>query len=462
MFKKEVYTKRREELRKRVKSGLILMVGNVDAPFNYPANHYTFRQDSSFMYFFGIKKQKFTGILDIEAGEDYIFADDFDMDGIIWMGKMQSVKEQAERVGVSKSLPVYKLDQVIKTALEQGRKIHFLPPYRAETKITLSALLGIPTAGLSEAVSSELIKAVVSLREIKEEREIEQMEQATDIAYLMHTMAMKMAKPGIKEMEIAGMVEGISLASGGPVSFPVILSQNVHIIHNYDHSAFLEDGRLLVTDAGHENELHYTSDITRTIPAGGKFTTKQKEIYEIVLAANENVREGIKPGILYRDMHLLAAKTITQGLKDLGIMKGDVDQAVAAGAHALFYPHGLGHMIGLDVHDMEGFGEDFVGYDDKITRSDQFGTAFLRLAKELKPGFALTDEPGIYFIHDLIDLWKSENKNSDFINYDKVEQYRDFSGIRIEDDILVTETGSKVLGKPIPKTVKEIEDMMQS
>lgn len=461
MFEKEVYVKRREELRKRVKSGLILMLGNTDTAFNYPANPYSFRQDSNFLYFFGIKKQDFSAVMDIEAGEDHIYADDFDLDGIIWMGKMQSVKEQSERVGVSKSFPVYKLDQTIKTALEQGRKIHFLPTYRAENKIKLEALLGIPTAELHNNTSGTLIKAVVSLREIKEQREIDQMDQATDVAYLMHTTAMKMAKPGVREQEIAGVIEGLSISMGGPVSFPVILSQDVHIIHNHYHGNILEKGRLMVTDAGHENAMNYTSDITRTIPVGGKFSQKQKEIYEIVLAANENVRKGIKPGIFYRDMHLLAARTITEGLKSIGLMKGDVDQAIAAGAHALFYPHGLGHMIGLDVHDMEGLGEDFVGYDETVSRSEQFGFAFLRLAKKLQPGNILTNEPGIYFIHDLIDLWKSEKKHSDFINYDKVEQYRDFSGIRIEDNILVTENGNRIMGKQIPKTVKDIEDIMQ-
>jgi len=462
MFQKEVYFQRRGDLRKILGGGLILIPGNIDSPFNYPSNPYSFRQDSTFLYFFGLKKPGFVGIIDADSGEDTIYADDFDMDGIIWMGKMKSVKEQAESVGVSKSFPLYLLDSVIKKALQSGRRIHYLPPYRAETKIQLHELLGIPVPELKSNASPDLIKAVVSLREVKSALEIAEMEQATDIAYLMHTTAMKMAKPGVCEQEIAGAVEGISLANGGPVSFPIILSQNVHILHNHYHDKNLVSGNLLVVDAGHENQNHYTSDITRTFPVSGKFTQKQKEIYEIVLAANDNVRQAVKPGVFYRDLHILAARTMAQGLKDLGIMKGDIEQAVAAGAHALFYPHGLGHMIGLDVHDMEGLGENFVGYDNTVSRSNQFGFAFLRLAKKLKAGFTITNEPGIYFIHDLIDLWKSENKHSEFINYDKVEQYRDFTGVRIEDDILVTETGSKVIGKPIPKTVKEIEDLMQN
>ena len=278
----------------------------------------------------------------------------------------------------------------------------------------------------------------------------------------MHTTSMKMAMPGVIEQEIAGRIEGISLSGGGPVSFPIILSVHGETLHNHHHNNILELGQIMVTDGGSETLLNYASDITRTVPVGGKFNQKQKEIYEIVLKANTEVIKNSKPDIFYRDMHFLAAKTIAGGLKDLGLMKGNIDDAVQQGAHALFMPHGLGHQMGLDVHDMEGYGENFVGYNDEIKRSEQFGLAFLRLAKKLKKGFVITDEPGIYFIPALIDLWKSQNKFTDFINYDKLEAYKTFGGIRIEDDLLITDASCRVLGKAIPKTVKEIEDTMNS
>jgi len=265
----------------------------------------------------------------------------------------------------------------------------------------------------------------------------------------------------VVEQEIAGAVEGISLSHGKPVSFPVILSQNGQILHNHDHSNVLQEGRMMVTDTGTESLLHYASDITRTVPVGGKFNTRQKEIYEIVLKTNVDTIEAIKPGVFYKDIHLLAARTIANGLKDLGLMKGDTEEIVKAGAHALFFPHGLGHAMGLDVHDMESLGENYVGYDDTVQRSDQFGLAFLRFGKKLQPGYVMTDEPGCYFIPALIDMWRGEGKFTEFINYDKVETYKDFGGVRIEDDILVTEDGYRLLGRPIPKTVAEIEATME-
>jgi Xaa-Pro aminopeptidase len=278
----------------------------------------------------------------------------------------------------------------------------------------------------------------------------------------MHTTAMKMGYPGNFEREIAGAVEGIALSHGGPVSFPVILSMDGQILHNHYHGNELIEGRMIVTDAGAESSMCYASDITRTFPVGGKFSTKQKEIYEIVLSANVQSIATYKPGMTHKEAHLLAAKTIAGGLKALGIMKGDVDEAVAAGAHALFFPHGLGHMLGLDVHDMEGLGENYVGYDEKTVRSDQFGLAYLRLGRELKEGFVVTNEPGCYFIPTLIDIWEKEKKLEAFINYSKVNEYRDFGGVRIEDDVLITKTGHRILGEAIPKTVADVEEMMRS
>ncbi len=462
MFKPQTYQARRNALRNEVKSGILLFPGNTEASFNYPANTYHFRQDSSFSYFFGLNQPDLAGVIDLENDKEIIFGNDVDMDDIIWMGPQPSMVERAELVGIRETMPLAELDQFLKTALSAGRKVHFLPPYRGETKIYLSKLLGWDIDQLKGEASVELIKAVVKLRSIKSTEEIEIINKMVDVAGLMHTTAMKMAFPGIVEQEIAGTIEGIALAKAGPVSFPVILSINGQTLHNHYHGNTLTEGRMLVVDAGCESEEYLlSSDITRTVPVGGKFNHRQKEIYEIVLAANMKAIEAIKPGVPYREIHLLAAKTIAEGLKAIGLMKGDTDEAVAQGAHAMFFPHGLGHMMGMDVHDMESLGENYVGYNDEIQRSKQFGTAFLRLGRKLEPGFVLTVEPGIYFIPALIDQWKAEGKFTDFINYDIVESYKDFGGIRIEDDILVTDTGARVLGKPIPKTVEEIESLMK-
>ncbi len=460
MFDQSIYTGRRNRLKKELKSGVALFLGNVDAAFNYPANQYHFRQDSNFSYFFGLDNPGFAGVVDVDNNKDYLFGNDVDIDDIIWMGKQPLVKDLAARVGVKNSFPYGDLAAFVKKAVSEGRKVHFLPPYRGETVVELSALLSLSNKEVKNAVSEELIKAVVKLREVKDDHEIAEIEKALLTAYYMHTTSMKMAMPGIKEQEIAGTIEGISLALTGPVSFPIILSVDGQTLHNHSHHNILEKGRMMVTDAGSETALHYASDITRTVPVGGKFNTRQAEIYQIVLDANLHAIEAIKPGIPYRDIHFLAARTIVEGLKNVGLMKGDTEAAVQAGAHTLFMPHGLGHMMGLDVHDMEGLGEDYVGYDETVSRSTAFGTAYLRLAKALKPGFVLTVEPGIYFIPDLIDKFRNEGKFLDFVRYDKLESYKDFGGIRIEDDILVTEQGCRVLGKPIPKTIAEVEKTM--
>lgn len=458
MFPKEVYTDRRNRLRDEMGSGLALFIGNNEAPMNYPANGYHFRQDSSYLYFFGLDHDNLAGVIDIDNDMDIIFGNDVSLDDIIWMGPQPTMKERAEKVGVEHTLPMDKLGEFLKTEIGKGRKVHFLPPYRGDHFLQLKQLLGLDTDRIKDYISVELIKAVVKLRSIKDKYEIEEIEKAVDIALEMHTTAMKMAKPGVVEREIAGTIEGISLAKGGPVSFPIILSIHGETLHNHYHGNTLAEGRMMVADAGAETPMHYASDITRTTPVGGKFSSRQKEIYEIVLKANMECIEACKPGIKFRDVHLQAANILASGLRDLGIMKGDVAEAVRQGAHALFMPHGLGHMMGLDVHDMEGLGEDYVGYDEETKRSDQFGTAFLRLGRELQSGFVLTVEPGCYFIPALIDLWKKEGRFTEFINYDKAEEYKDFGGIRIEDDVLITDTGYRVLGKPIPKTVAEIEE----
>lgn len=460
MFDATVYTDRRNRLREKMTDGLILILGNPEAPYNYPANTYHFRQDSNFLYFFGLDHPELAGVIDVDNGTDTLFGNDVDLDDIIWMGPQPAFKDRAASVGVGHTAPLKELVSTVKGALEKGRTIHFVPPYRGETFIQLEGLTGIPVADVRNHVSESLVKAIVDLRSVKDEHEVREIEKAVDIAYDMHTTAMRMAMPGRVEREIAGTIEGISLAQGGPVSFPIILSINGETLHNHYHGNVLEEGRMMVTDAGAETTMHYSSDITRTVPVGGKFNSRQKDIYEIVLAANMKAIESTRPGISNRELHMLAALTIAQGLNDLGLMKGNPEDAVREGAHAMFFPHGLGHMMGLDVHDMEGLGENNVGYDEAVSRSTQFGTAFLRLGRKHQPGFVFTIEPGIYFIPALIDQWKNEGKFKEFINFDKVESYKGFGGIRIEDDVLVTESGFRVLGKPIPKTVDEIETLM--
>lgn len=460
MFDKFTYTNRRENLRKKIQSGILFFPGNDESPMNYAGNTYAFRQDSSFLYFFGIDLPGYSAIIDLDSGEEVVYANDLDIDDIIWMGVQPSVFENAAKVGITSTKPVSELKKDIKLALKQKRNVKILPPYRGDQKIFIADVLEVAANQINSFISEEFIKAVISLREVKEKCEIAEIEFACDVAYRMHTSMMKMAMPGTWEREIAGYMEGISLANGGMVSFPVILSTDGQTLHNHFHGNQLKEGRMVVADAGCESPEHYASDFTRSVPVGGRFSQRQKEIYEIVLAANLNGINNIKPGIYNKELHLIAARTIVDGLKSIGLMKGDTEEAVQLGAHALFFPHGLGHMLGLDVHDMENLGENLVGYDENISRSDQFGTAYLRLAKKLKTGFVFTIEPGIYFIPPLIDLWRKENKFAEFINYSKVETYKDFGGIRVEDDLLVTENGGRILGKGIPKSVDEIESYM--
>ena len=462
MFETSVYKNRRARLKEKVKSGLVLILGNGEAPANYTDNTYKFRQDSSFLYFFGLNQPGFAGVIDIDSGDEYIFGNDVDMDDIIWMGPQPSVKDMAARVGVSKTAPFARLADCMKTAISQGRRIHFLPPYRFRNMLLLEELLGIRPALVKNYASLELIKAVVDLRSVKEPCEIEEITKACNIGYEMHTAAMRNCKQGVKEQYIAGLIEGIAASYGSMVSFPVILSQNGETLHNHDHSQILQEGRMMLTDAGAEEVSHYCSDFTRTVPVGGKFLTRQKEVYNIVLAANNKAIEIAKPGVTYQYVHLEVCKVLAQGLKDLGLMKGDVNEAVAAGAHALFMPHGLGHMMGLDVHDMEDLGQIYVGYDDETRPIDQFGTSSLRMGRRLQEGFVITDEPGCYFIPALIDQWRAQGMHKEFLNYDKIETFKDFGGIRLEDDILIIPGGSRFLGdKRTPITVEEVEEIMR-
>ncbi|NVO08561.1 MAG: aminopeptidase P family protein [Bacteroidales bacterium] len=458
MFDSKIYSERRLKLRKKIRSGIILIHGNNESPMNYPANPYHFRQDSSFLYFFGLNLPGLVGVIDIEDGRDCIYGNNVDIDDIIWMGPQPTINELASKVGVLSTHPLKDLVTTLHRAVKQGRKIHFTPPYRAENILSLEQLLGIHPTLIQKYSSVELVKTIVSLRSIKEPCEITEIDSACDIGYKMHTTAMKMAMVGEKELNIAGTIAGIANCWGSGPSFPIILSQNGETLHNHDHSQILKEGRLLLCDAGAEAISNYASDFTRTIPVGGKFSQKQKDIYNVVLAANNKAIELAKPGIPYLNIHLEAARIITSGLVQLGLMKGDINDAVTNGAHALFMPHGLGHMMGLDVHDMEDLGENNVGYDDEISRSDQFGTAYLRLGRKLQEGFVITVEPGIYFIPALIEKWKSEKINSSFINFDKLADYIGFGGIRLEDDILITAKGCRLLGsKRIPITIEEVE-----
>lgn len=462
MFKAEVYSNRRRQLRKHLSNGVALFHANNESPMNYADNTYHYRQDSSFLYFFGIDQPGLAGVVDFESDEDYLFGDDLSLDDIIWMGHLPSLQSLGEKAGISQVLSYLKLSGYLKDARNKGREIHYLPPYRDDAVLELASLTNMPWEKVKSGASLTLTKGVIALRSLKESVEIEDITRAVDTSYEMHTTVMKMARPGIYEREIAGRIEGIALSKGSMTAFPIILSMDGQTLHNHYHGNILKEGRLIVTDAGAETKHHYAGDITRTIPVDGKFSQRQKEIYEIVLEAEVSSIDKIRPGVPYRDIHRDAARIIVLGLQDLGLMKGDVEEAVDAGAHAMFFPHGLGHMLGLDVHDMEGLGENHVGYNDEIKRSEQFGTAYLRLGKRLEAGYVITVEPGIYFIPALIDRWRSEGKFNSYIDFDKVESYKDFGGIRIEDDVLVTDIGSRVLGKPIPKTVQEIEDMMKS
>lgn len=459
MFDSKVYIQRRNRLKEQIKSGLIIFLGNEESPMNYPANPFHFRQDSTFLYFFGLDFPSLAAVIDVDEERDIVFGNDVGIEDIIWMGFQPSIKERAMLAGIEETMPLDKLEETVKTAVQKGKKVHFLPPYRPETALKIGRLMDLKPDAVKDHFSEDLVKAVVEQRSVKIKEEVEEMEKALSVTHETYSAAMRMTKPGIYEREIAGKMEGIVLSHGYTIAFPTILTINGHILHNHYHGNILKEGQLLVIDSGAESSLHYASDITRTIPTGGKFSPKQKEIYEIVLNAQESSIDAIKPGTKFRDIHLQVARIIADGMKELGLMKGDMDEALEAGAHALFFPHGLGHQIGLDVHDMENLGENYVGYDDKTKRSDKFGFAYLRFARELQPGFVMTVEPGIYFIPALIDKWKGENKFTQFINYEKIEEYRDFGGIRIEDDVLVTESGHRVLGMPIPKTIEDVEEI---
>ena len=463
MFSKETYVSRRAELKKLVKSGIIILFGNNDSPANYPNNAYSpFRQDSSFLYYFGQKRDGLVGIIDIDNDMETLIGDDISVEDIVWYGSVDSVHDMAQQVGVTNTAPMKTLKTICNDALRQKRKVHFLPPYRFDIKLQVFDLLGIHPNQQKESASMDLIKAVVKMRSAKEPQEIEELERAAVIGYKMHTTAMRMCKPGAIEQNIAGYLKGIAHGYGAMESFATILSQHGEIMHGAPSMNPLEDGRLLLVDAGAETINNYCSDNTRTMPVNGKFTQRQLEIYSIVEECHDYALKAARPGVKYWDVHFGVCRLMTDRLKELGLMKGDTDEAVAAGAHAMFLCHGLGHMMGMDVHDMENFDQINVGFDEETRPNlEQFGTNCLRMGRRLEEGFVVTDEPGIYFIPALIDDWRSKGLHKDFINYDKLETYKDFGGIRIEDDLLITKDGCRFLGKDrIPYHPKDVEEFM--
>ena len=458
MFSAKTYAARRNMLRTKIGSGIVLFPGNPLSPNNYPNNAYYFRQDSSFLYYFGLNVPSLAGLIDADTGEEALYGDDFTVEDIIWTGPQPTLRELGAKVGIAATYPLSELEKRLRKAISLGRKIHFLPPYRGETKLWLSSLLGIKPALLHDYKSVDLMFAVAEMREKKSAEEIEEMERAFQIGYKMHTLAMKMCRPGVVEREIAGAIEGIAKSYGSGVSFPSIVSQHGETLHNLNADGVLEEGRLLLCDAGGETVDNYCSDHTRTYPVSGKFTQKQKDVYNIVLAAHDHVANIVKPHMMYSEIHNAAYTTLAEGLAGIGLIKGSAADAVAAGAMTMFMPHGLGHGLGMDVHDCEAMGERSFDFSSIAQRAAKSATCIYRAAWRLEPGTVMTDEPGLYFIPALIDKCRAEGLYRGIVNYEALDDYRDFGGIRIEDDILVTETGSRILGdRKIPITVEELE-----
>lgn len=457
MFDRSIYVQRRKRLIEQVGSGIVLMVGHDESPMNYADNTYPFRQDSSFLYYFGLDEPGLIAVVDLDEGRETIFGDDRTVNEVIWMGPTLSVREKCEFAGVDESAPLDQLSAVVNRAIRQGRHVHFLPPSRPKVTLKIAELLGIRVGVVADYVSEELTRAVVACRSVKSEEEIEELQKAVDICCEMQTTAMRLSQPGVYEREVAGAIEGIAIARGGRLSFPTIFSIHGETLHNHHHGNLMQAGHIAINDSGAETARHYAGDITRTIPVGGQFSQRQKDVYQIVLEAQTRAIEAVRPGVEFRDIHLLACEVLAAGLKELGLIAGDIKEAVQAGAHALFFQCGLGHMMGLDVHDMEGLGEDYVGYTDTIRRNPMFGFCSLRLGKALEPGYVITVEPGLYFIPELIDQWRAEGKLTQFINYEKAEEFTDFGGIRLEDDVLVTEDGYRVMSDQIPRTIEEVE-----
>ncbi|TDH24160.1 M24 family metallopeptidase [Segetibacter sp. 3557_3] len=462
MFDKETYLQRRSALKAGVGSGVILLLGNEESSMNYKDNVYPFRQDSSFLYFVGIDKPNVHFVVDIDNDEEVLFGDEATIDEIIWIGRPTSVAELAANAGISKVLPAAQIAHYLSNILSKQRVVHYLPPYRGEHYLQISAWLNRPAAAIATATSEQLIRTVVGLRSIKSALEIREIERAIDVTADMQLAAMQQCRAGQTEAELAGKLQAIAIAGGGNLSFPTILTTHGEVLHNHYGDNVIPSGATVLCDCGAETASHYGGDLTRTFPVDKTFTNRERELYEIVLNAQQSAAAALKPGKLFLDVHHLACEKLTEGLIALGIMKGDPKEAVAAGAHTLFFQCGLGHMMGLDIHDMENLGEQYVGYTDQLNKSTEFGLKSLRLGRALEPGFVVTVEPGLYFIPVLTEMWAAGKKHDNFINYDKALAFMDAGGTRIEEDFLVTETGARLLGKPLAITVQEVESTRQA
>ncbi len=462
MLPAEVYIQRRKRLKELIGKGVVLFLGNKEVSMNYKANSYPFRQDSSFLYYFGLDLPDLAGMIDTESGEETVYGSDPTLEDIIWIGSQEPLQEKASKCGIKQIKALEKLDGDVFRVIAHNREVHYLPPYREQRRLQLAYYDNLKYEEVDRNASMPLIRAVVSQRSVKDSHEIQEMDSAmTDITREAYIQAIRQIKPGAYEYHVAGAFEGAVLSKNSRLAYPIICSVKGETLHNHYYGHELKKGELLLIDAGAESPGRYANDISRTYPVGGKFNAQQKEIYQIVMKSQLEAIQAIKPGKPFTEVHMTAARVIAAGLKEMGLMKGDTDEAVKNGAHALFFPHGIGHMIGLDVHDMEDVGEEYVGYDKEFKRSEQFGTAYLRLARRLQEGFTVTIEPGIYFIGPLIDKWRNEGRYRDFINYDAVYKFKGFGGIRIEDNLLVTAKGSRLIGKPIAKEVDDVEKMMK-
>ena len=458
MLNKEVYVNRRKKLKENFKDGLILIMGNNFSPLDCVDNTYPFIQDATFKYYFGIDHNGLIGLIDIDKNEEIIFGNDYTMSDIIWMGKQEFLKELAIEVGVEKFIE----KEELKKYLENRKNIRFTNQYRADNIMYLSSILNINPFEFDKYISFDLVKAIIKQRNIKDKIEIEEIEKAVNITKEMHLSAMKNVKAGMKEYELVAEVEKQPRKYKAYYSFQTILSKNGQILHNHSHLNTLKDGDMVLLDCGALSNEGYCGDMTTTFPVSGKFTERQKIIHNIVRDMFDRAKELSKAGITYKEVHLEACKVLAANMKKLGLMKGAVEDIVSLGAHALFMPHGLGHMMGMTVHDMENFGEINVGYDEEEKKSTQFGLSSLRLAKKLEIGNIFTIEPGIYFIPDLFEKWKNEGLHKEFLNYSEIEKYMDFGGIRMERDILIQEDGtSRILGDKFPRTADEIEEYMK-
>jgi Xaa-Pro aminopeptidase len=457
MFSKQTYIERRKTLKNKVGSGLILFLGNDDTGMNYHDNVYPFRQDSSFLYYFGLDIASIHAIIDIDNDQEIIFGDELTIDDIVWTGPKEPLQEKAAKIGITQVKPLAAVSGFLHDVVSKKQNVHFLPPYRAEHDLKLQEWLHIAPSEASQRASVTLIKAIVSMRSYKTAEEIAEIEKAVDTSVDMHLEFMKIARPGMTEKELAGKLQSIAIGQGGDISYPIILTVNGEILHTHARDLAIQEGQLGLCDAGAETAMRYCGDLTRTIPVGKQFTSIQKEMYEIVLHAQKSAIAACKPGVLFKDVHTLACTKLLEGLKQVGVVKGDPEEAVAHDVHTLFFQCGLGHMMGMDVHDMENLGEQYVGYTEDLKKGTTFGWKSLRLGRALEPGFVFTVEPGLYLIPTLIDRWKAENKLSQFIDYNKLEQFRDFTGVRIEDNIVMTEDGNRVLGKELVKEVADVE-----